>query len=147
MPLKSQGNDVDIRIKWPNDIYSNGMKVGGILCHSTYRQKDFHVVIGVGLNLDNGQPTTCVNDIIKHRHTELQLTSAMQPITREVSVNLVLSTSMALQIHPKPSLSCLLPSSQFSSSLIQQSPTSSAADAGNRANASCAAHISRLSSH
>ena len=81
-----QGNDVDIRIKWPNDIYSNGMKIGGVLCHSTYREKDFHVVIGVGLNLDNSQPTTCVNDIIQRRLLELQLSPGMQPITREVLV-------------------------------------------------------------
>ena len=79
-----QGCDVDIKIKWPNDIYSNGMKIGGILCHSTYRAKEFQVVIGVGLNLDNSQPTTCVNDVLKHQHTHLQLQTKLEPIIREV---------------------------------------------------------------
>ncbi|KAL3163002.1 hypothetical protein ABBQ32_009434 [Trebouxia sp. C0010 RCD-2024] len=78
-----QGSSLDVRIKWPNDIYSSGMKIGGVLCHSTYRSKEFQVVIGVGLNLDNSQPTTCVNDILQDRHAELQQQSTWQPITRE----------------------------------------------------------------
>ena len=79
-----QAHGIDIKIKWPNDIYSKGMKVGGILCHSTYRSKEFQVVIGVGLNLDNSQPTTCVNDILRQQHADLQLQSEFQPIKREV---------------------------------------------------------------
>lgn len=78
-----QGRSLDVRIKWPNDIYSNGMKIGGVLCYSTYRAKEFQVVIGVGLNLDNSQPTTCVNDILQGRHAELQQQSIWQPIIRE----------------------------------------------------------------
>ena len=79
-----QGSSLDVRIKWPNDIYTNGMKIGGILCHSTYRSEEFQVVVGVGLNLDNSQPTTCVNDILRQQHAELQQQDALQPITREV---------------------------------------------------------------
>ena len=60
------------------------MKIGGILCHSTYRSKEFQVVVGVGLNLDNSQPTTCVNDILRQQHAELQQQTVLQPITREV---------------------------------------------------------------
>lgn len=78
-----QAHGIDIKIKWPNDIYSKGMKLGGILCHSTYRSKEFQVVIGVGLNLDNSQPTTCVNDILCQQHADLQLQSEFQPIKRE----------------------------------------------------------------
>ena len=73
-----------MRIKWPNDIYSNGMKLGGVLCHSTYRQQDFHVVIGVGLNLDNSHPTTCINDLIQQRQSQLGMSYHPDPITREV---------------------------------------------------------------
>ncbi|KAG5245878.1 holocarboxylase synthetase family protein [Salix suchowensis] len=32
-----------IRIKWSSDLYLNGIKVGGILCTSTYRSKKFSV--------------------------------------------------------------------------------------------------------
>ncbi len=79
-----QGHSIDIKIKWPNDIYCKNLKIGGILCHSTYRSKEFQVVIGVGLNLDNSEPTTCVNDLLRQRHEELQLQSGVQAISREV---------------------------------------------------------------
>ena len=35
-----------IKIKWPNDIYANGIKIGGVLSTSTYRDRKFNVVIG-----------------------------------------------------------------------------------------------------
>ncbi len=79
-----QGHSIDIKIKWPNDVYSKDFKIGGILCHSTYRSKEFQVVIGVGLNLDNSEPTTCVNDLLRQRYEELQLQSSVQTISREV---------------------------------------------------------------
>jgi biotin--protein ligase len=37
---------IDVRIKWPNDLYLNGVKVGGILCTSTYRSKKFNISAG-----------------------------------------------------------------------------------------------------
>ncbi|PKA60036.1 hypothetical protein AXF42_Ash009720 [Apostasia shenzhenica] len=52
---------LDVRIKWPNDLYLNGIKVGGILCTSTYSSKKFNISAGIGLNLDNDKPTTCLN--------------------------------------------------------------------------------------
>lgn len=37
---------LDVRIKWPNDLYLDGLKVGGILCTSTYRSKKFNISAG-----------------------------------------------------------------------------------------------------
>lgn len=37
---------LDVRIKWPNDLYLDGVKVGGVLCTSTYRSKKFNVSAG-----------------------------------------------------------------------------------------------------
>ncbi|KAJ8551220.1 hypothetical protein K7X08_000590 [Anisodus acutangulus] len=34
---------LDVRIKWPNDLYLGGLKVGGILSTSVYRSKKFYV--------------------------------------------------------------------------------------------------------
>ncbi|XP_076940571.1 biotin--protein ligase 2-like isoform X1 [Bidens hawaiensis] len=51
----------NVRIKWPNDLYLDGLKVGGILCTSTYKSKKFNVSVGVGLNVDNDKPTTSLN--------------------------------------------------------------------------------------
>ncbi|MDH2998933.1 biotin--[acetyl-CoA-carboxylase] ligase [Pasteurellaceae bacterium LFhippo2] len=41
----------DIQIKWPNDIYYQGKKMGGILNESRIDQSGFYLVIGIGLNL------------------------------------------------------------------------------------------------
>ncbi|EOY16192.1 Holocarboxylase synthase 1 isoform 3 [Theobroma cacao] len=60
---------LDVRIKWPNDLYLNGLKVGGILCTSTYKSKKFNVSSGVGLNVDNEKPTTCLNAVLKELST------------------------------------------------------------------------------
>lgn len=91
-----QGHSIDIKIKWPNDVYSKNLKIGGILCHSTYRSKEFHVVIGVGLNLDNSEPTTCVNDLLRQRHEELQLQTDAQTISREELLACILTNLEAL---------------------------------------------------
>ncbi|XP_011012499.1 PREDICTED: biotin--protein ligase 1, chloroplastic-like [Populus euphratica] len=56
---------LDVRIKWPSDLYLNGVKVGGILCTSIYRSKKFNVSAGIGLNVDNKKPTTCLNVVLR----------------------------------------------------------------------------------
>ena len=56
---------LDIRIKWPNDIYtSKGLKIGGVLIHTTWSKDRFNVVTGVGLNVSNRQPTTCTDQML-----------------------------------------------------------------------------------
>lgn len=41
--LAAQGQEVDVRIKWPNDLYGAGLKLGGVLCQSAYREGCFQV--------------------------------------------------------------------------------------------------------
>ena len=55
---------IDIKIKWPNDLYSAetpARKIGGILCQSHYQDSRFVVTTGVGLNVSNDKPTTCIS--------------------------------------------------------------------------------------
>lgn len=72
-----------MRIKWPNDVYAGGLKLGGVLCHSAYRARRFATVTGVGLNLANREPTTCVDALIAARHAELALPGAPAAVPRE----------------------------------------------------------------
>ncbi|GKB76792.1 biotin--protein ligase 2-like protein isoform X1 [Tanacetum coccineum] len=64
---------LDVRIKWPNDLYLDGLKVGGILCTSTYRSKKFNISAGVGLNVDNDKPTTSLNAALRKLTYDFQL--------------------------------------------------------------------------
>lgn len=63
----------NVRIKWPNDIYAEGLKIGGVLCTSTYSSKRFNVTVGIGLNLDNEKPTTCLNSLLQKSTTNTHI--------------------------------------------------------------------------
>ncbi|KAK2077035.1 hypothetical protein QBZ16_005263 [Prototheca wickerhamii] len=67
------GNVIRVQLKWPNDIYANGLKIGGILCHSTYRDRAFQLVWGLGLNVANAQPTTSLVALIGEEARRLQI--------------------------------------------------------------------------
>lgn len=49
-----------IRIKWPNDVFARNVKIGGVLCEATVRNGEFHVTVGVGVNVTNAKPTACL---------------------------------------------------------------------------------------
>ncbi|XP_021926967.1 biotin--protein ligase isoform X2 [Zootermopsis nevadensis] len=57
--------DLDLRLKWPNDIYAGrSAKLGGVIVNST-PEKTFVVCnVGLGVNLNNQAPTTCINEMI-----------------------------------------------------------------------------------
>ncbi|XP_062869938.1 biotin--protein ligase [Trichomycterus rosablanca] len=63
--------DIDLRVKWPNDIYySNLMKLGGVLVTSTVMGSTFHLLIGCGFNVSNSNPTVCINDLVAQLNRE-----------------------------------------------------------------------------
>jgi biotin--protein ligase len=65
---------LDVQIKWPNDIYYSGVKIGGALIHTTWAAstQQFCVLTGIGLNVSNSQPTTCLDDIIISQQQQQQ---------------------------------------------------------------------------
>ncbi|XP_057677605.1 biotin--protein ligase isoform X1 [Corythoichthys intestinalis] len=82
--------DIDLRLKWPNDIYySNIMKLGGVLVTSTVMGSTFHLLIGCGVNVSNSNPTVCINDLIQQYNIQhncnLQPLDCAQFIARTVS--------------------------------------------------------------
>lgn len=59
-------NELDIRLKWPNDIYANRVtKIGGLIINSRLQSDQAIVNIGCGLNVNNSSPTICIDDLIK----------------------------------------------------------------------------------
>ncbi|XP_035221413.1 biotin--protein ligase-like [Stegodyphus dumicola] len=60
---------LDLRLKWPNDIYyGKDKKLGGVIAHTTIQGNVAHVYSGCGINVNNSRPTTCLNDIIKYHN-------------------------------------------------------------------------------
>ena len=48
----SQLNDfIELGLKWPNDIFIKGRKVGGILAESRSSSEGFRAVLGIGINM------------------------------------------------------------------------------------------------
>ncbi|KAL2095419.1 hypothetical protein ACEWY4_010138 [Coilia grayii] len=72
--------EIDLRVKWPNDIYySNLMKLGGVLVNSTVMGPIFHLLIGCGFNVSNSNPTICINDLVVQHNREHGLN--LEPLT------------------------------------------------------------------
>lgn len=63
--------DINLRVKWPNDIYySDLMKIGGVLVNSTLVGETFYILIGCGFNVTNSNPTICINDLIEEHNKQ-----------------------------------------------------------------------------
>lgn len=77
--------DFDLRLKWPNDIYyGDKQKLGGVIVNSSCLDGVFHAILGVGVNVSNSSPTTCINDLI-HKHNAEKGTS-LNPISMEMVI-------------------------------------------------------------
>lgn len=48
--LRERAPRMDIRIKWPNDLWVGGAKMGGVLCEAAANRNESFIVIGIGLN-------------------------------------------------------------------------------------------------
>lgn len=64
-----------IQLKWPNDLFINERKLGGILCESRWRGSSARTVIGIGINLKHhddleflDQPAIAIESIAKPPH-------------------------------------------------------------------------------
>lgn len=62
--------DLELKIKWPNDIYHNKTKVGGLIVTSTVLKDSAYINIGWGINVENSHPTSCLNDVIDKYNSE-----------------------------------------------------------------------------
>ncbi|KAF5284152.1 hypothetical protein FQR65_LT00152 [Abscondita terminalis] len=70
---KSGYEDIDLGLKWPNDLYANRtVKIGGLFVTSTVYCDTAVVNIGCGVNLDNLEPTTCINELIRNQGVGLE---------------------------------------------------------------------------
>ncbi|ODM94726.1 Biotin--protein ligase [Orchesella cincta] len=59
--------ELGLRVKWPNDIYLNDTKVGGILVESQFQERKITVNIGIGINVSNAYPTMSINSALQEK--------------------------------------------------------------------------------
>ena len=64
--------EVDLRIKWPNDIYYGSKnKIGGVILKSSVFRDKIIVTVGAGINLNNQHPTVSMNQILRENGHEV----------------------------------------------------------------------------
>ena len=87
---------VDIRLKWPNDLYIAGMKVGGILIDIVPASGEgWQLVVGVGLNV--AMPRT---DAIDQPWTDLAAHLKVPPSRDDVAGDVLLALTSMLSDWP-----------------------------------------------
>lgn len=65
---------LDVKIKWPNDVYVRDpsrpdepayVKVAGILANCSYSSPNYQIILGMGINTNNAEPTTSLDALLK----------------------------------------------------------------------------------
>jgi BirA family transcriptional regulator, biotin operon repressor / biotin---[acetyl-CoA-carboxylase] ligase len=76
-----------IQLKWPNDIYLNGRKLGGILCESIPGWAD-RFVVGIGININNrigdSEISATATSLIDSSGIERDLTGVLMAVLDEI---------------------------------------------------------------
>ncbi len=57
--------ELGLFVKWPNDIYVNDTKIGGVLVESQIQDRKISVNIGIGINVSNAYPTVSLHSILQ----------------------------------------------------------------------------------
>jgi len=74
-------SDFNVRLKWPNDIFLNRAKVGGILLERT----DDRVIIGIGINT-SGAPKSKMMYPVAHLNNRIQPDELAEKITHQLDI-------------------------------------------------------------
>lgn len=72
LTCKQEKEDLDVGIKWPNDVWIKGKKLGGILLDSNTMGSNIWACLGVGLNLNQPMNTEDVPAEIRGVATSLR---------------------------------------------------------------------------
>ncbi|CAG8775718.1 6451_t:CDS:2, partial [Gigaspora margarita] len=92
--------DIPLRLKWPNDIYaeiplegstkSDLVKIGGVLVNSNFVKDEFFIVAGCGVNLNNPEPTTSINQLITNYNKSAHSSKQLPFFSQEQLLSLIL---------------------------------------------------------
>ncbi|OGQ07267.1 MAG: biotin--[acetyl-CoA-carboxylase] ligase [Deltaproteobacteria bacterium RIFCSPLOWO2_12_FULL_40_28] len=84
LALSSQFQKLPFQLKWPNDLYLNGKKMGGILVE--YPSQFQKVIIGVGININSSQKdfSQDVAKIATSLFEETKTTHILEPLVASI---------------------------------------------------------------
>ena len=77
---------IKAKIKWPNDLYLENKKFGGILIETKMVNKKLSIVIGIGLNI-----FMKTNEFINQEWTSLYIEKPFQKIDRNILISKIIS--------------------------------------------------------
>jgi biotin--protein ligase len=84
--------DMPIKIKWPNDVYVRDpkkpnevsyVKICGILANCAYSAGNYQVVLGIGINTNNGRPTTSLDALLPFLERNSNGSKTLEPFRIE----------------------------------------------------------------
>lgn len=90
--------NISLQLKWPNDIYYNNQKCGGIICHKI----DEFIVVGIGLNLSSS-PQALMDNLNSAGHLDIPSTSLASNFKKEIPLRIyqhILTSSFNAQDIP-----------------------------------------------
>lgn len=79
-----------VSIKWPNDIFVEGKKIGGILIENSWSDQSLHYsLIGIGINISNQnlETATCISNHTIEIHT---ISSFLKTLRNQMASDLFL---------------------------------------------------------
>lgn len=81
----------DVQLKWPNDIYWHGKKLGGILVETKQSANKVDVVIGIGINITDptDEKFVCLNQALGKEVSRNKLTAELIKSCDEVFNQLI----------------------------------------------------------
>ena len=78
--IKKIYDNIQVDIKWPNDIIINSKKISGILCESRISSNSVYAVLGIGVNLCQNQDHFIQNNLIHGSSLFIQTNKKIQAI-------------------------------------------------------------------
>lgn len=92
--LKALIPTLDLKIKWPNDLYCNGKKVSGILTEARIDSDRMHtIILGLGLNINS--TSTSFPEEIKSIATSLRAETSQSYDMNSLSIEIIQATVRA----------------------------------------------------
>lgn len=98
--LKKHHPELAVQIKWPNDLWVCGKKLGGILCESVSHQGQSYIIAGIGLNHSHAPVIS-----LSHVNTNDSAFNSAQSQDQAVTRNVIQATALREHIEDRSLLS------------------------------------------